>query len=358
MSYTPLEKTHSVIDGAVSTITTKKEFFFKQIINVILIFVILVVFGCLDFATLEFHIERLQTLSYWTTVFTKLVASICALNIGINLMLDLEIKKDLILAQAIEIYNKLNKIKGEDFEYFITHVYNVNAKKKAYISQINRSIFLLNRFSRRKDRLLYSSDLPEMQEKKLKNRYCIKRAELEELKSDAFIDKNINSLNVKYKDIDPAIFELEIDGSAKVHQSKVRGSVNAGRAKATSTTILTCLAFSMVATGFTLTADQEEFENNMVECAHYMMKAAEDIGIIAWQLFRGAIMTRGIVSSQLTVPYVNRNNILKAYYRWREKNGKSVPLAYKELTHDETEDEYIELTPEELEKIKTKEKTE
>lgn len=347
----PVDETHNIIDGVISIATSKKEFLLKQAINVILLFVILLVFGCLDFATLEFHIEKLYTVSYWTTVFTKLIASICALNIGINLLLDAEIKKDLILAEAITIYQSLNKCKYDDFEYYVVKVYNRNIKVKCYVAEINQKIYKLNRFARKKDRLLYSSELPEMQEKKLKNRYCIKRKELEDLKSKEFIEKNIDSLSVRYKDVDPAIFELEIDGSQKIHQSKVRGSINAGRSKITFTTMLSVVLISMVVTGFSLSADQQEFENNMVEAAHWLLKAAEDIGIITWQLFRGIISTRSIVSNELTTPFVNRNTILKGYYKWRLNNGLAVPNCYLNL-NAEQEEEIIEISVNDLNKIK------
>lgn len=347
----PLDVTHNVIEESISVITTKKEFILKQAINVVLLFVILLVFGCLDFATLTFDINRITTVSYWTTVFTKLIASVCALNIGINLLLDAEIKKDKILEDAIFIYKKLNKCKFDDFEYYVVKVYNREIKRKCYVAEINKKIYRLNKFSRKRDRLLYSSELPEMQSKKAKNLYCIKRKQLEELKSAEFIEKNIDSLSVRYRDVDPAIFELEIDGSQKIHQSKVRGSVNAGRSKITATTMLSVVLVSMTVTGFSLQADQQEFENNMVEAAHWILKAAEDIGIITWQLFRGIISTRSIVSNELTTPYVNRNKILKGYYKWRAGKGLSVPSCYLELNKEE-EEEIIEISVDELNKIK------
>lgn len=347
----PIDATHNAIERSISIATTKKEFLLKQAINVVLLFVILLVFGCLDFATLTFDISRITTVSYWTTVFTKLIASVCALNIGINLLLDAEIKKDAILGEAIILYEKLNKCKFDDFEYYVVKVYNREVKRRCYIAEINHAIYKLNRFSRKKDRLLYSSDLPEMQEKKKKNRYCIKRKQLEELKSDAFIDRNIDSLSVRYRDVDPAIFELEIDGSQKIHQSKVRGSVNLGRSKVTATTMLSVVLISMVVTGFSLSADKQEFENNMVEAAHWILKAAEDIGIITWQLFRGIISTRSIVSNELTSPYVNRNNILKKYYKWRLEQGLPVPNCYLNINAEEQE-EIIEISASDLDKLK------
>ena len=92
-------------------------------------------FGCLDFATLTVHLEYLLEASYWATVFSKMVAGVCAYNIGINLMWDTELRKAQQLAENIELYNKLIKYKQNDFEYFVVHVYN--PKEKLYYRSVN-----------------------------------------------------------------------------------------------------------------------------------------------------------------------------------------------------------------------------
>ena len=84
----PFEKISSandVVDSAISLAATKKEFIGKQILNTILLFIILLVFGCLDFARLTFHFEYIVDPSYWGTVLSKTIAGVCAFNIGINL---------------------------------------------------------------------------------------------------------------------------------------------------------------------------------------------------------------------------------------------------------------------------------
>ena len=97
----PFEKISEVNDsvlGVVGLAATKKEFIAKQFINTILLFIILLVFGCLDFATLTFHFDFLLDINYWITSLSKTIAGVCAFNIGINLMWETEIKKDKILS--------------------------------------------------------------------------------------------------------------------------------------------------------------------------------------------------------------------------------------------------------------------
>ena len=81
------------ITATTGLIAEKKEFAVKQVVNGILLLVILLVFGCLDFMNATFHIEYIFEPSFWATVGSKLVAGICAFNIGINFMWDTEIKK-------------------------------------------------------------------------------------------------------------------------------------------------------------------------------------------------------------------------------------------------------------------------
>ena len=345
--FTEISRANDVIYDTISIAVSKKEFIGKQIINAFLLFIILLVFGCLDFATLTFHLEFLGTASYWGTVFSKTVAGVCAFNIGINLLWETEILKDKILATAIRIYQRLNKFRKDNFEYFVIHVYNPKEKTKAYISQINHQIFLLNKFSRAKDRLLYSSELPERQEEKKTNKYCIRRQELEDLKKPEFIEKNLDSLKVRYLEVDPTVFDLEIDGSAPTRGTKTRGSVTAGKVKASTNVVLGMLGISMFLTAIGLELNAEQFENQMVAFWHYLLKCATDVGIILWQTFRGMLKTRKIISSELTQPYVGRNKVLKEYYKWELENGFISDEEYNKIIIDKEEVE-VEMTEQQL----------
>ena len=346
--YEGVNKINDSLDTVVGLVSSKKEFLIKQAANSVLLFIILLVFGCLDFATLEFHGEYLLTASYWATIGTKIVAAICALNVGINMMLDNEIKKSEALQRNITTYNRLIVKKDTDFEYYVNRVYNPQLKIKTYRSKINHDIYKLNRFSRKKDRLLYSSELPENEIKKKKNRYCRKRAELEELKSDEYIAKNIDSIAIRYHEVDPAIFELEINGAQRTNGVKVTGNINVGRAKESTSIIMSMLAISMLTTSFILTASKEEFANNVVAFWHYCLKAVEDVGVVLWQFFNGTLRTRKIVSTQLTQPYAGRNAVLQAYINWREEtNAKESPV-FKELKDQE---EVLEVSEEEYKRM-------
>lgn len=341
------------ISEAVSMAQTKKEQFIKQFINAGLLFVILLVFGCFDFAEVKFHFEYLLSINYWSTVFSKTVAGVCAFNIGINLMWDIELAKDKILADAILLYKKLNSYRQNDFEYYCVHIFNPREKTKAYISQINHSIYWLNKFSRAKDRLLYSSDLPEHQELKKTNKYCIRRQRLEDLKDPEFIKKNIDSLKVKYNEVDPSVFDLEIDGSPTFHGVKTVGSVGRGKARASANVVLGMVGFSMFLTAIGLEFNREAFEDQMTAFWNYLLKCVTDVGVILWQTLRGMFKTRKIISNELTQVYVGRNKVLTDYLEWRLTTNQPNMKSYEELHKDDDVQE-IELTAEQLSELSKK----
>lgn len=336
-AYEGVKRINDGVDVVSSFLSSKREFIIKQTVNSVLLFIILIVFGCLDFATLDFHGEYLITASYWGTIGTKVIAAICALNIGINMMLENEIKKSEELNRNITTYNRLIKLKDTDFEYFVNRIFNRELKIRAYKSKINHDIYVLNKCSRKRDRLLYSSELPENQNKKTKNLYCRKRKELEELKSDEYIEKNLDNLVVRCQEVDPAVFELEINGAQKSNGIQTTGNITVGRVKESSTIIMSMVAISMLTTSFVLSASKEIFEDKVVAFWHYCLKAVEDVGVVLWQFFNGMLRARRIVSSQLTRPYAGRIVVLTAYINWRDENGKKESAAFKEINREDEE---------------------
>lgn len=341
-----------IIDGVVKVgeysanlselVSSKKEYILKQIGNTFLLLIILMAFGCFDFLHFQFHWEYLADSNFWISVGTKAIADICSYNIGINVIIDDIIKRNAVLVKLKAIYDQLNNLKDKDFEIFINE-YNKECKAKAYKNMINHKIYMLNKRSRRKDKLMYSSSLIS-EEDKLKNRYCVHRMELENLKKDEYVKENIDSLDVRFREIDAAVFEIELNGSEKVVQNKVTGSINKGRFVASMGALVGVIAAPIVINSFGFQPNKEEFEEGVVAGVNYAIRMASDIGVIIWQFVRGIFSAHKIVSEQLTIPMSERVKILKKYYAWREEHGKSVPKCYKDLTE---EPQYIEMTEEE-----------
>ena len=298
----------------ISYVNSNKNKISKVVINTALLFIVFAVFGCFDFANFSVNPKLLGTWKYWTKVFTKTLGASIAFNIGINLLFDREIEKDNELVIQADKYKRLNAKKNEaTFNYYVTEVFNKEQKKLAYKAKINRKIYWLNKFARNKDKVLYSSN---REDEKLFNNYCIRRKELEELKSDEYINKNIDSIIVNYKRVDPIIFELEIDGSGTYHGIKVKGSVGLGRTRLTSGVVMSMVLISMFFASIMLSPDKEEFVSQAQAFWHYVLVCCEDVGIILFQTFRGMISARKLVSQEMTEPLVGRNHVLDKYFAW------------------------------------------
>lgn len=325
---------------------TNRDKISKAIINTILLVIIFAVFGCFDFLTMTFQFEKVIEASFWAKVISKAIAGgICAYNIGINISWDREVEKDLVLKENSDKYERLIKLKDQKtFEYFVVEVFNKKEKKKAYIAQINRKIFWLNKFATNKSKLLYNQDTEDeakksqLEEQKAKNRYCVKRKELEALKDDEYIEKNLDTLKVKYYPVDPIVFDLEIDGKSTYHGVKVKGNVGGGKVKATANVLLGMFAISTFITIIGLDANQQQFESQMLAFWHYVLVCAEDIGVIVWQTLRGILGSRKIISQELTTPFIGRNKVLTDYNEWCIENNieksKSFQI-YKKIEESE-----------------------
>ena len=326
----------------------KKEFIIKQSVNVVLLLVILLAFGCFDFLHLKFHYEYLLDPHYWSSIVLKTVADICAYNIGINMIIDEVIKRNRVLGKLKYVYNNLNEYKQNDFPDFIFE-YNREQRVLAYKNKMTYKIYKLTKRAKLSDKILYNKN-PDSD-----NKYCKKRKKLEYLRSDEYIKNNIDSLDINYKDIEPAVFDIEINGAQKIVQNNVTGSIGKGRLIASTTAASGIILFSIFANSFSLAPNQEEFENQIVAAVNTAVRIATDIGIIIWQFFRGVLSTHGIVSKQMTMPLEERVKILKKYFGWRQNKGLEVPQFYLDIM-GENEIKEIEMTEEQYkEYLKSKE---
>ena len=137
-----------------------------------------------------------------------------------------------------------------------------------------------------------------------------------------YVDKNIDSLPVRYMEVFPEVFELEIDGSVTSRGTKTKGNTTVGRVKATGSMIFGMVGFSMFVTSFGLSLDGQQFASQMEAFWHYLLKCAEDVAIILWQTSKGLLKARKIISSEITEPYVGRNKVLLEFLNWKLENGK------------------------------------
>lgn len=362
---------NNATDRFTSLFAANKEKLFRTVTNVILTIVVLAVFGCFDFVKMEWAWEKVLTYAYWTKVSSKAIAAVCCFNIGINFNWESALSTFFVLKECINTYDDLIKDKDDEhFEYYVNQVYNKESKKKAWVNKINRAIYRLDRWSSNKDKLLYTSKIPEgvddyeakceeLEAKKAANKYCIKRKELETLKSEEYIRDNLDSITVRYSKVNPSAFEMDINGKVKDEDNRVTGNVNLGKTKATANVIWGVVLITSITTAIAVSYDQEEFAKNIQAFWYYLLSTMVDVGLVAWNLFRGTTACKAIIEEQIHRPYANRNKVLKGFIAWKLANNIQPSKAYlyiQELTkkepEPEEEGEYVEMTREEYERAK------
>lgn len=359
-------KTMNEITGRFESLFVgNREKIFRTAMNVILTIVVLAVFGCFDFVNMEWDWMRIFTYAFWTKVSSKTVAAICCFNIGINFNWEGALSAFFVLKETIDSYEALIKDKDdENFEYYVNQVYNNESKKKAWINKINRAIYRLDRFSKNSSKLLYTSKIPEgvedyetkvheLEVRKSKNRYCIKRKELEELKSEEYIKDNIGSLSVRYSKVNPSAFEMDINGKIADEDNRVTGNVSLGKVKATAGIVWGAVLITAVMSAIVVSVNQQEFIDNMQAFWYYLLSAMVDVGIVAWNLFRGTMACKPIIEEQIHRPYVNRNKVLKKFIAWKLVNNIKTSESHKYITELMKKDNetVIEMTKDEYNRI-------
>lgn len=328
------DRVNDATDRLTQLLSNKQERVTKGVINFILLVVILGVFGCFDFLTMRFNFDVFDFVghqelaaSYWTEVITKAIAGVCAYNIGMNINWEREVEKSFTLRTLVRRYEELDKMRdGKTFNDYVMNVYNLEEKKKAWVDHVNKKIHRLNRFARHGELILYSSD---NEAGKAKSRYCRKRKDLEEMKSDEWVEKNIGSVSVKYRAVDPIVFSLDIECKTEARGAKVQGNVAMAKARNSASVVFGMLAISMFLASFALSASKEKFVDQMQAFWYYLLKILEDIGVVLWQVFRGMLDDRKLVNSELVAPYAGRIKVLEAYVSWCAENKIDKSPAYE-----------------------------
>jgi len=351
------------LDRFNSLLSDNREGIFRLIGNIGLIAIIMAVFGCFDFVNWAFDFSKFITTEYWTHLLSRIVAGISSFNIGINLNWENAIKRAVELQRNISLYDVLIEQKDDsNFGYFVNHIFNPKLKRRAYINSINRKIHRLDKFSKDRDRKLYDMVIPasepdheklqkELEEKRAKNKYCLRRAELEYLKSDEYINRNLDSIGVYYKRVKATSFDVDIDSKIKENVFQTEGNVGFGKFKASTGVAFSMLAFSVAFSLITYSINQEQFVDQMEAFWFFFLNCLLDAIMILWRLFSGTRASKKIVNEQLTLPYANRNSVLKSYIEWKLDTNVKPSKAYEEinrLVNEKNNTVEVELTPDQL----------
>ena len=290
--------------------------------SAIMIVIICGVMGCFDFFTMKFDITRLLEVRYWSHIFARTVCLICSLNIGINMFQPYAEERNYLLQRDSIRYDGLVGMKEQkSFEGFILLDFNPQEKKKAWVAHINKKINTLGRFASDKSRMLWGLPQekldanPSLKEAKRKSWYCKKRAVLEEMKTEQWMNNNIDSLRVwTFHAIDPSVFDLSINGKEKYSGYKLTAHSGLARSSKTATSLMSFIAISAMITVWYMELDEQSLVNSVVGWLSCVINVCLDVSFVLWQFIRGSLYTTKLVEDEIHRPYIDRTRILVEYY--------------------------------------------
>jgi hypothetical protein len=300
--------------------------FIKNAFSIILLLLILVVEGCFNFVTFEFKTERLLSLGFWTNIGFKVVLLVLVKMWVMSMFIDIARKRNVDLNFNKQVNEKLMQTKDDKFAKWVENVENKEIKIEFYKRKINKLIAKLEHTATSRDRMLYFNDNEEL---KKDNEYCIKRAELEYLISDDYIEKNYYWLDVdKFPQIDSAIFDCPIgnDNVSKKYQLSAK----------TKTAIFTSLLTASIMTICmqTLWNSIEMFRSDL-DWLIIISGLLMDFIFIVWQGLTGISSAFSIIEQQEVLPYVNRNRILEKYLYYKNQDNEKTVREYINNMKDE-----------------------
>lgn len=155
----------------------------------------IILIGLSEFVVAGFDTSIFRTAGYWYSLIASTVA--CALILYSTATNDIDqykIKDEKLITLKNELDNRVANNVENDFEKFLVEE---NQKRKIYAwkRKINAKINWLEKFAKAENIELFYSDDEEL---KKNNKYCQKRAKLEHLISDEYINTHIYYLRVKY----------------------------------------------------------------------------------------------------------------------------------------------------------------
>lgn len=287
-----------------------------------MILIILVVLGAFDFMTMTFQIENITKVSYWSHILARTICLMCALNVGINLFMPQAEERNILLQRdAIRYDGLVGRKEQRSFDEFITLDFNIDEKKKAWVAHINKRINRLGKWHSANERMLWSmpqeriDNSERLSKAKAKSRYCKKRNLLEEMKTEDWLNKNIEMLTVRnFHAIDPSIFDLSINGKEKYSGYRLSSQTPKARSRKTATSILMMITASMLITIWGFDLDQALFINGVVGWISAVVNALLDISFVLWQFVRGILYAPKLIEDEVHRPYIDRIRVLIKYF--------------------------------------------
>lgn len=339
-------------------------------IEVLLVFILTLLGSMWDWTHLTFSLAQIKTIDFWSETFIKSAQYSIALIGGIIYSIArLEVSsKDYF--DELDVYRQWLKFKMDSFSKYINRFLNPSIKKEKIKQSIDKKLYRLDKHSKDYCKLNFQDaiDSGQMDNYPFKDekarKYYIRRCELERLKSDDYIDKNIDSINQAYPAVNEHVFTPYLNVGAsedekwKVENQTARDVSIKGSTKFVLVTMITVLMGLFLIQPST---------NELLEQANgwivVMIKYIIRIGMIVGNLVYGLWTGKKIFENNYIMVLQNRTRILKDYVNWtHDHNEKSYGdlileayrknLEIEKQTREDLEKEYKEKYDKKLEEKK------
>ena len=194
-------------------------------LEVLALFTLTLVGSMWDWVDMRFTLSRIGSTEYWSDVIIQTVMYSCALILGNLLKLEkLELNSPEYM-DLLKTYREKDekgsfigvlKYKDDMFEHYVYNVLNPSIKKKFLKKKYENKLARLEKFSRDsfqleydkvEEHLLLGNKIEDYRFKNWRTKYYyFRRKELEQLKSDEYIDKHYQSMYVRYPKVNPYTF--------------------------------------------------------------------------------------------------------------------------------------------------------
>lgn len=311
-------------------LTTKKQkTILYTVIQVVGMLFLCLIGGCFDFLNLEFTLEKIKTAEYWQGVMQQMVLYSCAIGLGYIGKLEREELNNEEYSNGLSLYKDLLKSKKESFIRYIEEVFNPDTKRQYIKLRANKRLHRLDKYSKDEWKLYYrnaikSGNVLEYQYPNSKiKKYCVKRFQLEELASDAYINENIDYISIKYPRINPNCFTENIRlGDNNASRYKVENTTGRDVPLAMGRKLLTTLLAAIIIGSIAYDPSLDELLQQAHGWIAILIKYTIRVVMTVWSFFQGNWAGKEMFYNNFILVVNNRIAILKTYINWRHENNE------------------------------------
>jgi len=308
----------------------------KHALSIIILIAALAFTGLVDIGGVGINLALFTTSSYYIRLATRLLILVVSFNIGINLNLDKLIETSPEIKKQQELYERKSKIKENDFDTWLTDIYNTKKRKNAYILSIKAKITKLVKSASFEDKVLYNK--PGLEEEKAKNKYCIQHDKLNYLITEEYMAANLEFIEVKFNEIPASDFESNITGDIVLDgdMGSTHGNPTHTKAVRTLKGSKNMIMWSILF-GLLVLPSIADLFGSWDAILNLVLQLSVDSFLICKQVFYGISFTDTVVAKDYILPLANRNKVLDEYIAYKvdqpTSNATIVLNSIKEATN-------------------------